>query len=334
MPTSARVLSSVLSLALVSLSAGAETANTVPRLQLTNKLTLSGLSAGGYMANQFHIAFSDRVSGAGIIAAGPYACAQNSLQVALEHCFNKVSSAPDLAQANTLLQQQINAGSIAALLHLKDSRVFIFHGTADKTVQHNVTAALATQYRQLGANVQFVDDKPFGHNFPTIATGSNCATSEAPFLAACNYDAAGALLAHLLPELKAKAATASGTLFNIDQRAIGGDSASSIAKQGFVYVPSNCAQGQSCQLHISFHGCKQYAGAVGDAYAKGTGLNEWADTNNMVVLYPQVDKSAMAPFNPNGCWDWWGYTDSNYTNQQGPQLKAVMAMATALGFKD
>jgi len=305
----------------------------LPQLQLAPKLSVSGLSSGGYMANQFHLAFSDKVTGAGIIAAGPYGCAQNSLPVALEHCFNKDSSAPDLVKAGALLQQQAAAGTIAPLSHLKDSPVFLLHGTADKTVHSKVSDALATQYQQLGSKVQYVNDKAFGHNFPTANQGAGCELSEAPYLGACGYDAAGALLKHIYPHLQARAVKAGGQLLTLQQQKLAGDTAATLGETGYIYIPQSCATGVACTLHISFHGCKQYAGAVGDAYAKGTGLNEWADSNNMVVLYPQTEKSAMAPFNPNGCWDWWGYTDGNYANQQGPQLKAVMAIAKAIGFK-
>jgi poly(3-hydroxybutyrate) depolymerase len=31
-------------------------------------------------------------------------------------------------------------------------------------------------------------------------------------------------------------------------------------------------------------------------------LNEWADTNNIIVLYPQAVPSYG---NDYGCWDWW-----------------------------
>lgn len=307
-------------------------AATLPALKLQPQMTVSGLSSGGYMANQFHLAYSDKVTGAGIIAAGPYGCAQNSIAVALEHCFNKDSSTPDLAKSAAELTKQVAEGRIAALANLKNSPVFLFHGTADKTVHAKVSDALATQYQQLGANVQYVHDKAFSHHFPTLATGTDCAVSEAPFLGACGYDAAGALLTHLYPGLQEKAKTAAGQLFELDQQALAGPTASTLGKTGFVYIPQTCASGASCRLHISFHGCKQYAAAVGDAYARGTGLNEWADTNQIVVLYPQTEKSAMAPFNPNGCWDWWGYTDANYANQQGPQIKAVIALASAIGY--
>ena len=39
------------------------------------------------------------------------------------------------------------------------------------------------------------------------------------------------------------------------------------------------------------------------------GYNEVADLNNIVILYPQAKRGSI-PYNPNGCFDWWGYTDS------------------------
>jgi poly(3-hydroxybutyrate) depolymerase len=49
-------------------------------------VTTSGISAGGYMAVQFHVAHSSTVSGVGVLAAGPYYCAENSLRLALGRC--------------------------------------------------------------------------------------------------------------------------------------------------------------------------------------------------------------------------------------------------------
>lgn len=39
-------------------------------------VTASGLSSGGFFAHQFHVAHSDLVTGAGIIAGGPYGCVE------------------------------------------------------------------------------------------------------------------------------------------------------------------------------------------------------------------------------------------------------------------
>jgi hypothetical protein len=47
-------------------------------------------------------------------------------------------------------------------------------------------------------------------------------------------------------------------------------------------------------------------------------------------LYPQVGSSKIAPMNPLGCWDWWGYTDENYATRGGRQIKVVKAMLDSL----
>lgn len=66
-----------------------------------------------------------------------------------------------------------------------------------------------------------------------------------------------------------------------------------------------------CNLHIAFHGCLQGKSVVGNVYAKNSGYNQVADLNNFIVIYPQV-KSSIYGGNPSGCWDWWGYTNSNF----------------------
>jgi hypothetical protein len=34
--------------------------------------------------------------------------------------------------------------------------------------------------------------------------------------------------------------------------------------------------------------------------------------------------------NPKGCWDWWGYTGSEYQTRDAPQIKAVKRMIERL----
>jgi len=305
----------------------------LPPLQLAPDITVSGLSSGGYMAAQFHLAYSSQVQGAAIIAAGPVYCAANSLTIALEHCLNKADSKPDLAGANSYLQAQQQAGAIDDLNNLKGDKVWLFHGSKDATVAKAVSDALKSQYQSLldPANLKYIDDQPFAHHFPTNnLTGTACEVSEAPYLGNCGYDAAGLLLTHLLGDLQPKSAQASGDLLEIQQHQLVANAKGQLAALGYLYVPKSCSAGQACRLHVSFHGCKQYAAAVGDAYARGTGINEYADSNQLVVLYPQTDKSAMAPFNPNGCWDWWGYSGEQYATKQGPQMAAIKQLIDAL----
>ena len=46
------------------------------------------------------------------------------------------------------------------------------------------------------------------------------------------------------------------------------------------------------------------------------------------MLYPQT--TAMPPGNPNGCWDWFGYTGVNFAWKNGVQMRAIKAMADRL----
>jgi hypothetical protein len=101
-----------------------------------------------------------------------------------------------------------------------------------------------------------------------------------------------------------------------------------MAPEGWVYVPASCAEGSApCRVHVSFHGCRQGAAAVGDAYTAGAGFNRWAEANGIVVLYPQAQAS---PGNPRGCWDWWGYTGPLHATKDGAQPAAVHRMLLAL----
>ncbi len=305
----------------------------IPKLKLAEQITLSGLSSGAYMAGQYHLAFAEQVNGVAMLAGGPVYCAQNSLGLALEHCFNKDTSTPDFTAISTYLSTQRAAGKLAALDDLQDDKVWIFHGTEDSTVHPKLGNALYSQYQSWTKpdNIALVNDKPFAHTFPTDRTDlGSCAVSEAPYLASCNYDATGNLLRFLLGSLAPKSLTTTGNLLSVNQHQLSAAAKNTLAKTGYLYVPQRCAAGEQCQLHISFHGCKQNAENVADAYVTGTGLNNYADSNNIVVLYPQTTASNINPFNPNACWDWWGYTGADYATKQGAQLQAVHQLVQAL----
>ena len=59
---------------------------------------------------------------------------------------------------------------------------------------------------------------------------------------------------------------------------------------GYVFVPKDCEaeQGAECRVHIALHGCKQDVGDIGQRYVDDAGYNAWADTNRIIVLYPQT----------------------------------------------
>ena len=308
----------------------------LPDLSLNlNDVTVSGLSSGGFMANQFHIAHSDWVKGAGIIAAGPYYCAQNDITVALSSCVSKVDKAIPLDKLNAKANEYAKQGKIAPLGNLKDSKVWILHGTKDTKVVAPVSDALVEQYSNWVSqdNIRYESTMPFAHHFPTENSGSACDVSQSPFLGNCDYDAAKAMLSFLLGELDEENPSQAGTLYSIDQAKLGDKEAQSLAQSGYLFVPKACEQNNTCKLHISFHGCNQNSEAVGDQFVANNGLNRWADSNNIVVLYPQTKKSLFMPLNPQACWDWWGYADEDYATAQGTQISAVENIVRALNNK-
>jgi hypothetical protein len=51
------------------------------------------------------------------------------------------------------------------------------------------------------------------------------------------------------------------------------------------------------------------------------------------VLYPQAQDSQPDPLNPQGCWDFWGYSSKthDFYTKDAPQMKAIMAIVDRLG---
>jgi len=286
------------------------------------------------MAVQFHVAHSASVSGAGILAGGPYYCAQGSLFYAYYNCLQPGwwTPLPAPALLRTQADALAKAGRIDATTHLSGARAWLFTGTSDRTVSRDVVEALRTFYAGYKAQVAMVSDKPAGHAMVTDDAGSACTTTGAPFIVDCDYDAAGALLGYLLGALQPRAAKEGGRFLRFDQNAYaGGDAAAiSMGETGFVYIPRAC-EGAPCRMHVAFHGCRQGAAEIGERFVREAGYNRWADTNRLVVLYPQVIKRySPLTFNPRGCWDWWGYTDAAYHTRSGAQVRAVKAMLDRL----
>jgi poly(3-hydroxybutyrate) depolymerase len=81
------------------------------------------------------------------------------------------------------------------------------------------------------------------------------------------------------------------------------------------------------------HGCLQDSAEVGRTVVDKVGFNAWADTNRIIVLYPQtVALTNATTYNPDACWDWWGYLmqDRGYFTKSGAQIKALKAMLDGL----
>jgi poly(3-hydroxybutyrate) depolymerase len=63
---------------------------------------------------------------------------------------------------------------------------------------------------------------------------------------------------------------------------------------------------------------------VGERFVTLAGYNEWAETNHIIVLYPQ--SARIEKVNPFACWDWFGFTGPNYIEKSGSQMSALKKM--------
>jgi poly(3-hydroxybutyrate) depolymerase len=320
---------------LLALCLEAAAADRLPGLAAdTSAITVSGLSSGGYMAIQLQVAHSSRVQGVAALAAGPYHCAQGSLWTAFYNCTSPSSWIP-LPKPETLkadAERLARGGQIDPTSHLASARVWLFWGSRDRTVERPVVEAAAQFYALFGAKNIPIQTRPAGHAMVTTNAGAACATTEPPYIVDCDYDAAGALLAHLIGPLRPPAAKESGRLAAFDQRPFADGSAYdiSMADAGYAYFPAACAT-ERCRVHVAFHGCRQSADQVGERFAREAGYNRWADANRLIVLYPQTIARYFYVYNPRGCWDWWGYTGAQYATKAAPQVRAVMAMVERVG---
>ncbi len=288
------------------------------------RVSVSGISAGAYMAGQFHVAHSALVKGAGLMAGGPYYCAQNALTTALGTCVKE--GAPETAPLREAAQAFAEEGRIDALDNLAGAPAWLFHSPSDAAVGRAQVDAAAALYRDFGAEVVLIDTVDAAHGVPTVATGAACDSFESPYLNACDYDAAGEILTTIHGELTNRG-EASGELMELE---LAGAADAGLLDTVYLYAPASCTGGDACGLHVFFHGCQMSSELVGDAVARGAGFNEWAETNRLLVMYPQVKSSKLAPMNPMGCFDWWGYTSEDYATQAGPQIAAIKALMDSL----
>jgi poly(hydroxyalkanoate) depolymerase family esterase len=65
-----------------------------------------------------------------------------------------------------------------------------------------------------------------------------------------------------------------------------------------LYIPSGYKKGMEVPLMVMIHGCKQNP----NDFAAGTQMNELAEIENFIVLYPF--HPVQFPINPGGCWTW------------------------------
>lgn len=292
-------------------------------------ISVSGLSSGGYMAVQMHVAFSKTFMGAGVVAGGPYYCAEGDVMKALGRCMNDADVVlPPAAHFRDITDAQADNGRIDPVSHLSSDRVWLFTGGRDERVLTRVMDRLQEYYLQYldEGNIAYERDTlpGAGHAMITENYGNACDYHGTPYINDCDFDAAGELLKHIYGSLSPSVAAKPENLITFDQSEFSGSV--SLGGEGYLYVPDACKAGAGpCRLHVAFHGCSQNKDAIGDQFARNSGYNPWAEANSIIVLYPQTGQGAT-----NQCWDWWGYgelgLEKRYHTRDGVQMAAVKAM--------
>ena len=321
--------------------------------------SISGISSGGFMTVQFQLAHSSIVKGAGVVAGGPFNCSKADVFRAVASCSCTgepavpcavTESSADVPSLVAGAEDMARQGLIDATGNLAGQRILTVSGVKDTLVPPAIAHQLSAFYAALGvpaANLSPVSLPDAGHTMPTRNYGIACSKEAEPYIGKCGYDSAGQILSWIYGPLKAPGPKPAGKFIEFDQRAyIPAESAGAynwstgLDDTAWVYVPDSCARGEQCRVHIVLHGCKQGQSYLpltpppggglynGTTFVKHTGYERWADNNRLVILYPQA--VSIPGRNPNGCWDWWGYTGTDYATRNGVQIRTLRAMVDAL----
>jgi poly(3-hydroxybutyrate) depolymerase len=301
----------------------------LPRLDITGDY-VTGVSSGAFMATQLQVAYSGTFDGAGVMAGGPYDCGEGTV-VGFQDC-NLGIGLPALEQQAVSWAQQ---GLIDPVADLRDKPVYTYHGTLDPVIDTAVSDAGVAFYQHFGAVTNYHDTDPAGHAWVTPYGPVACSATSAPFLNDCGDDPEGELLSTWFGGAVNPPNTGApqGTLSSFDQDAYapgGSGPALSMDDTGLLYTPPSCASGAACRLVVALHGCLSGQYLLGDEFPQLANLDTYADSNDLVVLYPQAIASSL-PYNPEGCWDWWGYDGADYAVKGAPQMTAIVNMVHALG---
>ena len=304
----------------------------------------------------------------GVFAGGPYHCAEGDIDIAKSQCMNAFKQPPvadfiqitDSRASKGQLDATSNMANSRVYLFSGTADTVVRQPVMDGlyTYYKNYVTGPA-------GSIVYVDTLNAAHTQPTDdpINKNPCNWGIPPYVSDCDYDGSGLALNQIYGNLTARNnGRLSGSLVQFDQTEFI-STGFGMASAGWLYVPASCAAGAACtvrlhklslalalalvpwgscviwnealivalgcgQLHVALHGCSQNYETVGNAFINNTGYNKWADTNDMIILYPQTTATWVTPPNPNGCWDWWGYNNdpSTYDLPVGYQMAAIKKM--------
>jgi len=317
--------------------------------QALRRVSVSGQSAGASMAIQHLFAHSSTVDGAAIVAGSPYGCGELKLPNTV--CYFDEAGLLDLQMGATLkyVAKLAAQGSIDDPVHLQGIPVLLFSGSNDFIVWSSVMRAvrkqllhyadsparIVSQFETAASHTWSVDHGDCGCGSCVFENATGGESVECCDVNNCGYDLTGQMLAHIYGavSLKPRGDASTARLRVVNQWKYLPTSvtanASRLLQHALLYVPQHCEQRpDQCRTHINYHGCTENIWDRRKAWVTLIDLNQYGESNNITILYPQAGGSASIG---EGCWNWESKQDDpNYDTKSSIQLSTVVKIVEDL----
>lgn len=188
-------------------------------------------------------------------------------------------------------------------------------------------------------NLTLVENKTFGwlNTLENVAQG--CNERSWPWIKNCGIDAPQIVLSDAIPSfinIRAPKDIVDDSFYIFNQTMFAVIGSGLEEQDGFIYIPDSCEH-KNCHIHFHYIHCMKFPGISTskikyDRYwhARFSGLNEFAESNNIIVVYPQIASTGINPPNPRACFDYYGFTDHRYNFPTAPQIESILKMKALL----
>ena len=171
--------------------------------------SVSGVSSGGAMALQMHVAHSSIMRGVGVVAGVAYACTDPALLVAARvlrgfECMDGAGSFGGAGGAAFSIAKTADAAAVPGAIddpavHLPRQKIWLFSGYNDGMVRRAAMDAVALYYAHYvdAGNIFYKNNNHAPHALVTDNYGGPCLGFNSEFINNCAYNMAGHLFRHI-----------------------------------------------------------------------------------------------------------------------------------------
>lgn len=285
---------------------------------------LIGFSSGAHMVNKYHIIYSSHVNKVAMAAGFPWFYVDfNDFATAFPYLFNAslLNDLYDIDDLNTRLDELYQNNKIDNPDYLTNDYIYIFSSLYDaagdnsywieniySSIVDDESSQIKTNIKQIACDHAWLTDSNYDGEL-----SDNCLANASPYMANYNYDLAFEILQFLYGvSSNSKQGYKENNLkkYVITDYIADGYNSDEIDfdDEWYVYKPKKCEKKKNkCETIVVFHGCGMSVSQIGTKFVLYNGLNEYANKNNLILIYPQL-KPTSANF--LGCWDWWGHNQS------------------------